>query len=194
MKKIQLSLLTLLAVIFVLSSCNKNDGPSYDPEVQFQIEKPIIATYVSTNYPGMQYSSDTTGIWFEVTEPGIANSYEYKIVDTVYQGYQTKMVRPPEITVRYTGKLVSNNQVFDSNNTEAGFKSKLNSLISAWQIAFQPKSIGEYKVGGLTPKGLQKGSKIRFVTPSYFAYGNQNQGIIPANSPLYFEIEVLDIK
>lgn len=194
MNKIKFSLLTFVAAIFAFASCSKDDTTYHDPEAQFQAEKPIIENYVKANYSGMQYSSDTTGIWFEVTEPGIANSYEYKVVDTVYLGYQTKMVRPPQITVRYTGKLISNNTVFDSNTTDAGFTSKLNSLISAWQIAFQPKSIAEYSVGGLTPKGLQIGSKIRFVTPSYFAYGNSVTGSIPANSPLYFEIEVLDIK
>lgn len=194
MKKLHLSLLTLLSALFILASCNKDEGLVYDPEAQFQAEKPIIENYVKSNYPAMQYSSDTTGLWFEIIEPGIAGSYEYKLVDTIIGNSQGKIVRPPLITVRYTGKLLTSNTPFDSNTTEAGFTSNLSQLIAAWQIAFQPKSIGAISIGGLTPKGLQKGSKIRFVTPSYYAYGSRAQGSIPANSPLYFEIEVLDIK
>lgn len=194
MKKIHLSIFTFFSALFILSSCSKDDSVIFDPEAQFQSEKPIIENYVKANYPSMQYSSDTTGMWFEVIEPGIAGSYEYKLVDTIIGNTQGKIVRPPQITVRYTGKLLTSSIPFDSNTSEAGFTSKLNELIAAWQIAFQPKSIGSSSIGGLTPKGLQKGSKIRFVTPSYYAYGSRALGSIPANSPLYFEIEVLDIK
>lgn len=194
MKKLLNLLFIAVVATFAVSSCSKDDETYFDPSAQFQLEKPIIESYVKANYPTMKYSSDTTGMWFEVLEPGIENSYEYKYVDTVIQGTQGKVIRPPAITVRYTGKLVSNNTVFDSNNTAEGFKSTLNKLITAWYIAFIPKSIGEYKIGGLTPKGLQIGSKIRFVTPSYYGYGNSSVGTIPPNSPLYFEIEVIDIK
>jgi len=182
------------AVMF--TSCNKDNGPTFDPLAQFELEKPIIKNYVTANYPNMVYSSDTTGMWFEVLEPGVTNSYKYVIVDTTDRfGTNIKAIRPPEITVRYTGKLVSNNSVFDSNTSDAGFKFKLDQVIAAWQIAFQPKSIGDQKILGLLPKGLQVGSKIRFVTPSGLGYGNRNDiGKIPANSPLYFEIEVLSIK
>jgi len=195
MKKIIYFAFAAVIGAFVFVSCNKDNGPTFDPSAQFELEKPIIKNYVTANYPNMVYSSDTTGMWFEVLEPGVTDSYKYVVVDTIdAYGVSRKMVRPPEITVRYTGKLISNNTVFDSNNTTEGFKSKLDRVIPAWQIAFQPKSIGEYKIGGLLPKGLQVGSKIRFVTPSYFAYGNRDLGKIPANSPLYFEIEVLSIK
>lgn len=193
-KLIYFALATFLSA-FTLTSCNKDNGPTFNPAEQFDLEKPIIKSYANTNYPNMQYSSDTTGMWFEVLQPGVADSYNYKVVDTLDRNGNTiKVVRPPVITVRYTGKLISNNTTFDSNQTEPGFKSKLDQVITAWQIAFQPKSIGEYKIGGLLPKGLQIGSKIRFITPSYFAYGNRGSGVIPPNAPLYFEIEVLDIK
>ena len=195
MKKFFNLLCILFAATLVFSSCNKDEETYFDPNAQFELEKPIIERYVKANDPMMEYSSDSTGMWFEVLDYGTADSYEYKYVDTVYLGSQGKMVRPPLITVRYTGKLVSNNSIFDSNiSASEPLISKLNTLISAWYIAFIPKSIGEYKIGGLTAKGLQKGAKIRFVTPSYYAYGNRGQGAIPGNSPLYFEIEVIDIK
>ncbi|WP_159633371.1 FKBP-type peptidyl-prolyl cis-trans isomerase [Sphingobacterium composti Ten et al. 2007 non Yoo et al. 2007] len=184
----------LIISTFFFLSCAK-EQEIFDPIAQFETEKPLIKSYANTNYPNMVYSSDTTGIWYEIVNPGTAGSYEYKVVDTLnYYGQQVKALRIPTITVKYTGKLISDNTVFDSNQSTTGFTSKLNGLISAWQIAFVPQSIGSSSFGGLTSKGLQKGSIIRIVTPSYYAYGNSNNGKIPANSPLFFEIEVLDIK
>lgn len=184
--------LTILSFLFV--SCAKEEA-MFDPIAQFELEKPEIKAYANANYPDMEYSSDTTGIWYEVVNSGTPDSYEYKVVDTInYYGQAVKALRMPTITVKYVGKLIKDNSIFDSNQTEAGYTSKLNDLISAWQIAFVPKSVGTFSYGGLTAKGLQKGSKIRIVTPSYYAYGNRNSGKIPANSPLFFEIEVIDIK
>ena len=187
----QLFFLIILTSLF--TSCIK-DTDIYDPVEQFETEKPLIKSYVNSKYPEMIFS-DTTGIWFEVVNPGSAGSYEYKIVDTVnYNGQTVKALRLPTVTVKYAGKLITNDIVFDSNQTEAGFTSKLGDLITAWQFAFLPKSVGATSFGGLTAKGLQKGSKIRVVTPSVYAYGNRDYGKIPPNSPLFFEIEVLDIK
>ncbi|MNF13026.1 FKBP-type peptidyl-prolyl cis-trans isomerase [compost metagenome] len=50
------------------------------------------------------------------------------------------------------------------------------------------------KLGGLTEKGLQQGSKIHIMVPSRWAHGSLAMGKIPANSPLDFVIEVVDIK
>lgn len=185
----------ILSSLFFLSCAKEETFDSFDIIAQFETEKPQIKSYANTNYPNMLYSSDTTGIWYEIVDPGVENSYVYKVVDTLnYYGQSTKALRMPTVTVKYTGKLISDNSVFDSNQTETGMTSKLSGLISAWQIAFVPNSIGALSFGGLTAKGLQKGSIIRIVTPSYYAYGNSNVGKIPTNSPLFFEIEVLDIK
>ncbi|MGO3306332.1 MAG: FKBP-type peptidyl-prolyl cis-trans isomerase [Sphingobacterium sp.] len=48
-------------------------------------------------------------------------------------------------------------------------------------------------MAGLTTEGLRKGSVIKFVTPSPWAYDAKELEKIPANSPLYFEMEVVDI-
>lgn len=191
-KKLAGIVFTSLTALF-FTSCMKED--SFDALARFEEEKRIIETYVKDKYPNMEYSNEDTGIWFEIINPGEEGSYEYKIVDTVINnGYPTKMVRPAAITVRYTGKLISNETVFDSNTSEAGMSGKTTDYIAAWYYAFIPKSIGEQEIGGLTETGLQKGSIIRIITPSYFAYGNMDRGKIPANSPLYFEIEVVSIK
>ena len=104
--------------------------------------------------------------------------------------------------------LLPDYDVFDEtvegDSEKETFSSPLGGLILAWNYAFYPKTINQnvrdYEIGGLTEKGLQKGAIIEFVTPSPWAYDNSEQKnkngevTIPANSPLHFKIEVVDIK
>jgi len=84
------------------------------------------------------------------------------------------------VTVKYKGWLTSNGSVFDQSSTPVSFA--LSSLIEGWK-----KGIMLLKPGG----------KIRMWIPPTLAYGNQdsrnNSGVIviPANSTLYFEVELV---
>lgn len=171
-----------LVLTLGLSGCIK-DGDTFDPVAQYEIEKPIIQDYVESKYPAATLDANS-GIWFQIIDPGQPGSYEYKFVNN--------QIENPTIKVKYSGWLL-NGTKFDENQTEAGWTRTLGGTISAWQIAFLPKTINGEEVNGLTSQGLQKGAKIRIVTPSRWGYGNQTNGSIPANSPLDFEIEVLDI-
>jgi len=74
-------------------------------------------------------------------------------------------------------------------------------MTAAWFYSFYPYSIElnaqERVLGGLTEEGLKVGSKFAVVVPSYLAYGSVSKttdlGTIPANSPLVYEFEVLEI-
>jgi len=82
------------------------------------------------------------------------------------------------ITAHYHGTLLNGN-VFDSS-VERGvpFKFQLGRVIKGWQEA-----MGMMKPGG----------KGKFVIPSALAYGERGAGAsIPPNSPLVFDIELLD--
>lgn len=166
-----------------LSGCIK-DGDPFDPAAQLELEKPIIREYVEAKYPAATLDANSN-IWYQIIASGEAGSYEYKIVND--------QIENPRIKVKYSGWLL-NGTKFDENQTDAGWSTTLGSTISAWHIAFLPKTIGGEEVNGLTSQGLQKGAKIRIITPSMWAYGNATNGSIPANSPLDFEIEVLDIQ
>jgi hypothetical protein len=72
------------------------------------------------------------------------------------------------INATYTGKLM-NNLTFDSGTIAY----QLSGLIQAWQL--------------ILPL-IKAGGRIKFVTPSYYAYGCQANGPIPSNSPLYFDV------
>jgi FKBP-type peptidyl-prolyl cis-trans isomerase len=80
-------------------------------------------------------------------------------------------------TVRYTGKLL-NGTIFDSQTTTP-VSFPLGNVIAGWQA-------------GLSL--IQKGGVIRLLIPSSLGYGCQANGSIPANSILYFDVELVDVQ
>jgi len=81
------------------------------------------------------------------------------------------------ITAFYKGEFL-NGAVFDQT-TGSPFTIKLNELIQGWQEGIPL---------------LQKGGKGRFWIPSALCYGPSGRGPIPPNTPLYFEIELVDFQ
>lgn len=83
------------------------------------------------------------------------------------------------ITVHYRGTL-TNGKEFDSSYTKQPFTFTLGSgeVIKGWD-----EGIGGMKVGG----------KRKLIIPPDLAYGNTQQGNIPPNSTLIFEVELLQV-
>ncbi len=175
-------LVAVLAVSLSLTSCMK-DVDVYDLQGRLELEKQMIEEYVEENMPNALFSEET-GIWYELIAEGEPNSYEYK---TIGVGGN---LEAPIISVKYRVELL--NGVLIEENVK-GMQSSLANMIPAWQIMFLPKVVNGMNTTGLTEHGMQKGSHVRFVTPSPWAYRDAENGNIPPNSPLYFEIEVLDI-
>ncbi len=83
------------------------------------------------------------------------------------------------VFVRYVGKTFDG-KIFDQQNAAANTGFQLFNLIRGWQI-------------GIPLVG--KGGFIKLVIPSSLAYGCTGAGDdIPANTPLYFEIELVDFQ
>lgn len=83
------------------------------------------------------------------------------------------------VTVHYRGTLQNGNE-FDSSykrNQPASFA--LNQVIPCWTQGVQ-----KMKVGGTA----------KLTCPPQTAYGNRDLGIIPPNSTLNFEVQLLEIK
>ena len=81
------------------------------------------------------------------------------------------------LTVKYKGRLLTGT-VFDETIGDATLVSSLSSLIPGWK-----KSL----------IGLTKGTKLRMLVPSDLAYGSGGATGIPPNSPLDFDIEIVDV-
>ena len=77
------------------------------------------------------------------------------------------------VTVAYKGYLL-NGDLFDEN---LAFTSRLSSLINGWKEGIPL---------------IGRGGKIKLLVPSALGYGSQQQGNIPANSVLVFDITLYD--
>ncbi|MET4108790.1 FKBP-type peptidyl-prolyl cis-trans isomerase [Hymenobacter sp. UYP22] len=93
-----------------------------------------------------------------------------------------------KVTTNYVGKLISeanDGVVFDasSNNRTAcgclSFYNGTNELISGWSVATQQ---------------MRKGDRKLVLIPSYLAYGGGSKGSIGPNTPLLFDMEILNVE
>ncbi len=101
------------------------------------------------------------------------------------QGTGDKPKVGQSVVANYTGKLLDGKK-FDSNMEEEfhhvqpfSFALGQHMVISGWDIGFAL---------------LNKGAKATLYIPSNLAYGENGQGPIPANAPLIFDVELVDIK
>ena len=84
------------------------------------------------------------------------------------------------VSVHYTGKLL-NGKVFDSSvsrGTPFRFQVGVGQVIRGWDEGIVTMKVGE---------------KAIFLIPSPLAYGERSAGEIPPNSPLIFEVELIEI-
>lgn len=109
-----------------------------------------------------------------VDTTGSAGGVFYKILQ---EGEGPLVTVDDTLTVYYKGQLL-NGQVFDATKDKPSVF-PLKRLIKGWQLGLP---------------FCRKGGKIRLVIPSSLAYSIRNMGKIPPNSPLIFDVEVLDIK
>lgn len=207
----------LMAITF--NSCNDSVDVDYEQQILQQeraidsilsAEKIKIEEYVDLHfqnevedtvkirYTYLDKGQVNRGIWYEILNPPTDNSYEYKANGTSYQS-----LIPPTFKAKYTAKLLNGTVVqSDLQGTQYSFTTGSNNVFNnSWYFAFFPYAVKfngvDVKIsglGGLTKDGLKKGSKIRYITPSLWAFGGNKVGDIPANSPLVYEIEVLEIQ
>lgn len=104
-------------------------------------------------------------------------------VETTKPGNGDKPKVGTNVTVHYTGTL-SNGKVFDSSrnrNKPFTFKLGVGQVIRGWDEGVAQMSVGE---------------QARLTCPPNYAYGNQDVGggLIPPNSTLFFDVELLSYK
>ncbi|EME42000.1 hypothetical protein DOTSEDRAFT_72935 [Dothistroma septosporum NZE10] len=85
------------------------------------------------------------------------------------------------VGLRYIGKLVKDNKIFDSNKSGKPFTFKLGAgeVIKGWEIGIQ---------------GMSAGGERRITIPAKLAYGNKGAPpAIPGNADLIFDVKLLSI-
>jgi FKBP-type peptidyl-prolyl cis-trans isomerase len=136
------------------------------PEVQAQLKKDdaLLQDYVKKN--GLTVQKTPSGIYYQVLKPGT--------------GAQPKPGQT--VSVNYLGTLLSGKE-FDSS-AKAGkpidFPLGQGAVIPGWDEGIAL---------------LNKGSKAILLIPSSLAYGTRGAGAdIPANAPLRFEVELVEVQ
>lgn len=164
----------LFFLIFVnlafLISCKKSDimQCSYTApgNVATVAEISYLQNYITANsIPATQHAS---GVYYTITNPGTGS------LPNVCSN----------ITVKYTGSILGGG-MFDSNTSVTGVKFVLGSLILGWQQVLPI---------------LSSGGSITLYIPPSLGYGsteirdNNGNVLIPANSYLKFDIDLLDVQ
>jgi FKBP-type peptidyl-prolyl cis-trans isomerase FkpA len=96
----------------------------------------------------------------------------------VSQGTGAAPTLSSTIFVTYTATLMDST-IFDSTTNAAKTGFKLGGLITGWQMAM--------------PK-IQTGGRIKMLIPSKYAYGCLGSGIVPPNTPLFFDVTLVSIQ
>jgi FKBP-type peptidyl-prolyl cis-trans isomerase FkpA len=156
----------LLLIIILFSSCLKNKSQcDYNPCEVFAPASEIstVENYLTTN--SLTATKHCSGFYY--------------VIDAAGTGTLPDICSA--VSVKYKGQL-SNGSVFDQTTTAVNFN--LTQLIEAWK------------------KGMmlvRPGGKIRMWVPPSLAYGSQavkdgsGNIVIPANSMLFFEIELISV-
>lgn len=136
--------------------------------------------------------TDNSGI---VTQTAVANptsnypTYNFNglIVEDVIVGDGQTVLPQTQIAVHYIGKLENDKgQVFDSSiqrRQPFEFIIGIGMVITGWEIGI---------LGNQNIPPMKYGGKRRLTIPPEMGYGPQGIGPIPANSTLFFEVEVLN--
>jgi FKBP-type peptidyl-prolyl cis-trans isomerase FkpA len=157
-----LSLFLLLVGIALLSACSKSDKND-PPSTACAVKAEYKNDSSATQRALMIAFCNNNGITYTIHPSGIL----YQIITP---GDTAKPNLCTSLTMTYTGKLMTGIQ-FDKGTITYPLKD----LIVGWQIAVPL---------------IGKGGKIKMVIPSSLAYGPNANGSIPANSPLYFEMNI----
>ncbi|CDG49769.1 FKBP-type peptidyl-prolyl cis-trans isomerase [Cardinium endosymbiont of Bemisia tabaci] len=142
---------------------------------QLAKDKQLITDYLTTHH--IQASSTDSGLFYIIDQPS--------------QGIS--VAKGQTIKVHYTGRLLDGT-IFDTSVEEVA---KANNLYTPKRdykpFEFQ---VGEGRVIQGWEEGLlllKKHEKARLFIPSILAYGANSVGVIPKNSILLFEVEVVDL-
>ncbi len=196
--------LKYLIAIFILGlvmfSCGKDDEKEFDHAAQAILDDEKLVTYLKTHYLDTPsgiiktVKNNQSPLFNNVNLKVKAVTYKdisYKIYYLMQHSGTTKSpTRVDSVLVTYSGQLLDSTQ-FDKSTRFTWLQ--MNNLIEGWRSAF-PLFKGGTTV--MNPDDsfsyVNNGKGILFI-PSGLAYQNRGQGIIPANSPLVFYFNLLDV-
>jgi peptidylprolyl isomerase/FKBP-type peptidyl-prolyl cis-trans isomerase FkpA len=167
MKRVNFVFKYVVLVLFLaclVSSCLKSNDTSSSNTAE--TEAALIKTWkAKMKSTNIAYDSTATKIFY--------------IIDKTKVGTGPNVTTGKTVTVKYTGTFMDGSIFDSSENFTYVHKSSSQRLISGWEEGIEL---------------LNKGAKATFLFPSSLAYGNYGYSSIPGYTPLFFVIEVVDIK
>jgi FKBP-type peptidyl-prolyl cis-trans isomerase len=140
---------------------------------------------VNTENEEPQLTNDSTAISVHLDETAVPNvqvdpSGLHYVIEDIGTGPTPGLY--DHVRIRYTGKIMDANETVFADNIEQGpvniFSSRVVNYIHGLTIGLQK---------------MNEGGKATFYMPSALGYGPTVNGIIPANSRLIFEVELLEV-
>ena len=103
------------------------------------------------------------------------------VIETLIQGEGDEVGSGDTVSVHYTGTFLDGRKFDSSLDRGEPFEFTIgeSAVIQGWHM-------GVF--------GMKTGETRKIIIPAQFAYGEAGQGSIPPNTPLVFEIELLEIK
>lgn len=172
------SFLSLLIGSITLVSCIDTEETS---EAIFLEDKAEIEAYLdTTTIVNVKEYKDQANAYYIIWQE-LSNSK-----DSVFVG--------DTVVVHYTGKFLSG-QVFDTSIEQVA---KDNGLYDS-NYNYPPLSfkVGTFSVLTAFEFGIRQmetGDKATIIMPSELGYGRNGQGPVPPNTPLVFEVELMEVK
>jgi FKBP-type peptidyl-prolyl cis-trans isomerase len=150
---------SLLFVLFANLNCLKSSD-ACSPKTPAS-ESSAMNAYCAAN--GITPTAHSSGLFYQVLDPGTGES----------------ATTNSKIFITYTGKLIADGYVFDSQSNPSNTGWALNKLIEGWRVGIPL---------------IREGGHILLVVPSSMAYGCQGYGAIPPDSILFFDITLVDVQ
>jgi len=173
MKKYIAIILFALTVACTFTSCLDNTNDEEYEQYLKDLEaynKKVITQYKADSLLITEYLAKNQ---LPATIDSLSGIY-YHVIEPGNDNYHP--TKYSYITVLYKGSLLDGT-IFDQTKDDQSVQYYLGNLISGWQIGLQ-------KIGAE--------GKIILYLPSFYGYGTNETGKIPANSVLIFEIELIN--
>ena len=168
MKRVNFVFKSIVLVLFLaglVSSCMKSEDPSSGNTAE--TEATLFKSWkTQMKSKNLAYDSTATKIFY--------------IIDKSKVGTGANVTAGNTVTVKYTGTFMDG-AIFDSSESFSYVHKPTTGsrMIPGWEEGIEL---------------LNKGAKATFLIPSALAYGSYGYYPIPPYSPLFFIIEVVDIK